>query len=206
MSDKIKALFIFEILGRPKEHIKISLEQLIDRIGENKGVEIVNGKVHEPHLLDKDKNPSDKEIFSTFAEVEMEVDNLSLLFAIILNTLPSNIEILEPSELRLKNFDLTAVLSDLAVKLHKYDEIAKGMAMEKSQMLNIMREMNNKIVELGGESMVRFEDPKKVEDKKEEVGDGGNKSDESKSKKNDEVSLEDMEGVREEDDKNEERD
>lgn len=185
MSDNIRALFIYEILGRPAEHIKITLEQLIDRISENKGIKIIERKVHEPHLLDEEKTKNikiEKEIFSTFAEVEMEIDNLMLIFSIILNTLPSSVEVLKPQELRLKNFDLSNVLGELSLKLHKYDEIAKALLLEKNQMINFIKEMNKKIEELGGETIVKFEDgqDKEKEDKK---GEKLNKKEKDKLKK-----------------------
>ena len=41
MADKnIKAMFIFEILGRPPEHIKKTLGELITKLGELSGIEI----------------------------------------------------------------------------------------------------------------------------------------------------------------------
>ncbi len=165
MSEKIRALLIYEILGRPKDYIKTTLEQLIDRIGENKGIKIIERKVHEPHLIDKDKAKNLKDlntddIFSTFSEVELEIDNLFIVFGLILNSLPSSIEIISPSELRLKNFDLNSVLSELAIKLHKYDEIAKALLLEKNQLINFIKETNKKIEELGGQPIVKFETEK----------------------------------------------
>ena len=164
MVEKIKALFIYEILGRPAEHIRISLEQLLDQIGENKGIEITSRKVHEPRAIEEDKKKKlgvKEDVFSTFAEVEMDIEGIGLLFTLILNTLPSSIEIVEPSEIRMKNFDFSTSLSELASKLHKYDEVAKGMEMEKVQMINIMKDMDEKIRKLGGESPIKFEVPKK---------------------------------------------
>ena len=144
MADKIRALFIYEILGKPPEHIRITLEQLIDRIGENRGINVISRKVHKPHPLNEEKKKNikiEQEIYSTFAEVELIIDNLSLLFAVVLNTLPSNIEILEPGELRLKNFDLSSVLSELAIKLHKYDEVAKALIFEKNYLTKKINEL-----------------------------------------------------------------
>ncbi len=161
MADKIKILIIYEIIGKPAEHIKKSLDELIENIGENPGIKILSKKVHEPHLIEeKDgqgKKMEIKDLYSTFAEVEFEVDNLDLVFMIVLNTLPSNIEILEPNELRLKNFDLSSVLSNLTIKLHKYDEIAKALSMERQQLIKLINGMNEKIKSLGGESMVQVE-------------------------------------------------
>ena len=167
MQEKIRVLVIYEILGRPKEHIKHSLEKLINSIAENKGVKIIERKVHEPHLLDESKKKPitiDEELFSTFAEAEMELDNLMLLFSLVLNTLPSNISILTPQELRLNNFDLSSVMSDLTIKLHKYDEVSKALLIEKNQLVNLAEQMDEEIKRLGGVSPVRIE--KEVEEEK----------------------------------------
>ena len=186
MPDKIKALLIYEILGRPAEHIKKSLEDLINKIGENPGIEIIKNKIHEPHLLEeKDRKTleTDEQIFSTFAEVELDIDNLNLVYTLIINTLPSSIEIMEPSQLNIKNFDLSSALSELTIKLHKFDEIAKALAMDKGQLLNVIKEMNKKITELGGESMVKFETEDEV-DVKEEGKEKEGKEKEEKENKN----------------------
>tara|TARA_Y100000034_G_scaffold100845_2_gene124689 strand:- start:4992 stop:5699 length:708 start_codon:yes stop_codon:yes gene_type:complete len=216
MAEKIKALFIYEILGRPAEHIRISLEQLLDQIGENKGIEIINRKVHPPAVIDEEKKKQvgvSEDIFTTFAEVEMEIDGLNLLYTLVMNTLPSSIEITEPTELRIKSFDLSNSLSELAAKLHRYDEVAKGIEMEKVQMVNLMKEMDGKIRELGGESPVKFEvdggdeeggevkdgvDNGDREGGKVNEGEKGekDKGGDGKEKDNKEVSLEDMEGVK----------
>ena len=172
MNEKIKIIVIYEILGRPAEHIKISLEQLIDLIGENPGIKIVQRKVHEPHLIDKEKAkhlPLEEELYSTFAEVDIELDNLLLLFALVMNTLPSNIEVVEPEEFRLKNFDLSSLVSDLTIKLHKYDEITKTLMLEKNQFIHLIEEMDKEIKRLGGTSPVGFTTEKKKETATEKI-------------------------------------
>jgi len=172
MAEKIRALVIYEILGRPADHIKISLEQLLDHIGENKGITITNRKVHEPRVIEEEKKKKmgiTQDVYSTFAEVEFTIDGLELLFTLLVNTLPSTIEIIEPSELRVKNFDLGGMLSQLVIKLHRYDEVAKALQMEKVQLINLAKEMDKKIRDLGGESPVRFDGPDEksnVEEKK----------------------------------------
>ncbi len=128
MADKkIKTVFFFEMLGKPPEYIKETLGEYVKNL-ETEGVKIISKKIHEPKLLEKDP---DKELYSTFAEVAMEMDNLNLLFGISFRMLPSHVEILEPVDCNIKNFDLSAILSDLAIKLHKYDEIAKILTMER---------------------------------------------------------------------------
>jgi hypothetical protein len=144
---KIKALFIFEVMGRPPEHLKKSLEEYIKKLGENKGVNVIRKEVHEPKPLEKQGAEG---LFTTFAEVEVIVDNLNLIFEITLNMLPAHAEIIEPEDIRLKNFDLSGVISNLSIKLHRYDEIAKAVTMEKNILITRLQEMQERINNLEG--------------------------------------------------------
>ena len=122
MPEKVKALFIFEIMGRPPEHIKKSLEELIDKLGKQKGIKIIRKEIHEPKKLEENKNAKvimGEDFFTAFAEVELITDNIDLVYAIVLNMLPAHIEIIEPSEYKFSNFELSSMLTDLAVKIHK---------------------------------------------------------------------------------------
>ncbi|MBS3075940.1 hypothetical protein J4429_05805 [Candidatus Pacearchaeota archaeon] len=156
-NNKIKARFIFEILGKPAEHIKNTLDEFINKLGENKNLEITSKKVHEPKPME-DKNAQD--LFTTFAEVEIAADNLNTIFAIVLNMLPAHVEITEPEDIKLNNFDLSFVLSDLSVKLHKYDEIAKISLLERNKLLGIIKELEQKVRDL--ERKKSNEDIKKI--------------------------------------------
>ncbi len=152
MPNKIRAFFIFEMLGRPAEHLKESLNKLIDQLGKQKGIEIVKKEVHEPKKLDeKDKNGkviTGENLFTSFCEIEILANNLNLIFAIIFNMLPSHVEIIEPEEYRFKNFELSSLLTDLTVKLHKYDEIAKVLMFERKNLLDKLSETEERVTEL----------------------------------------------------------
>ena len=144
---KIKALFIFEVMGRPPEHLKKALEKYVDKLGENKGVEISKKNIHEPKPVEKEGAEG---LFTTFAEVEVIVDNVNIIFDITLNMLPAHAEIIEPEDLVLKNFDLSGIISNLSIKLHKYDEIAKTITMERNILVKRLQEMQEKINNLEG--------------------------------------------------------
>jgi hypothetical protein len=138
---KIKAMFIFEMLGRPPDYLKSSMEEFIVKIGGIKGVEIISKKIHEPKPIEKE---GVKDLFTNFAEIEVTVDSLLLVFDITINMLPSHVEIIEPSELELRNFDLGSVLSNLTAKLHRYDEVAKTLILERNQLVNRLKEIEEK--------------------------------------------------------------
>lgn len=160
---EIRALFIFEIMGRPPEHLKSTLDGLIDKLGEQKGIKVIRKEVHEPKIAEKD-GVKNENFFTTFAEVELIADNLSLIFDIALNMLPSHVEILSPKELEFKNYDLSSVVSNLCVKIHKYDEIAKISIMEKNALIGQLNQAQEKIDNL--EKGIKGEEEKKTKPKK----------------------------------------
>ena len=141
MTDKITANFVFEILGKPPEHIKETLSQMIDKLEVIKGVKIENKKVHEPKLVEDEKV---KDIYTTFAEVEITSETASGMLAIVFNMFPAHIEIIEPETIGLENFEFSELLNELIVKLHRYDELAKRWAIEKGILLRKMKELEGK--------------------------------------------------------------
>jgi len=153
----IKALFVFEVMGRPPEHLKIALGGYINKLGENKGVKVTRREIHEPKPVEKE---GAEDLFTTFAEVEVVVDDVNLIFEITLNMLPAHVEILEPEDIRLKNFDLSMVASNLSIKLHKYDEVAKTITMERGILMKRLQEMQEKINNLEGN--IKKEKPNKA--------------------------------------------
>ena len=162
MADKIRTKFIFEILGRPPEHIKITPNQFIDKLEEVPEVKVEERVVHEPKLIEEGKGTG---LYSTFAEVELTTDTLAIVVDIVLQMLPSHVEILEPAEIKFKNFELSSLLSSLAIKIHKYDELAKVSIMDRNSLVKQLEEMKAKIEELekGGK---KKKVAKKVEKKK----------------------------------------
>ena len=56
---------VIEIVGAPKEHVEDTLRLVLKKLRDEKGVDVLGGKVHEP----KPQGP----FFSTFAELEILV-------------------------------------------------------------------------------------------------------------------------------------
>jgi hypothetical protein len=142
MERKIRALFIFEILGKPPEHIKETMGELIDKLGELPGIEIDKKEIHEPKPF---KEKDAKDLFTTFSEVEILSDNIENIIAVMFHAMPSHVEIIEPEELILKNFNISSMLTSLITKLHRYDEIAKAIVLERNVLANRLKEMQEKI-------------------------------------------------------------
>lgn len=173
MPDKIRALFIFEIMGKPPEHIVETLEKLIDQLSKNKGLEIKNKTIHKPKEIERQdesggrkegkdqiQQPEKTSFFTTFAEVEVETEEIRLILAITLNMLPAHVEILKPENFHLKNTELSSLLTELTVKIHKYDEIAKSILIERNTILNKLKDSEERCKELEKEIMDKTEKDK----------------------------------------------
>ena len=83
MDKKIQAIITFEMMGRPPEHLIDTMKQLIEVIGQEKGIKIIKKEVHECKKIDnKDKDGvviAQGELYSTFAEVEAEFESIMQL-------------------------------------------------------------------------------------------------------------------------------
>ena len=69
-NENIRALMILEIIGRPAEHIITSLNEIIEQIKTEKGVKVIQREVKPAVEMKEEKN-----IYTTFAEVEVEVEH-----------------------------------------------------------------------------------------------------------------------------------
>lgn len=125
--NSIKAIMILEILGRPPEHLKTTLEDIVNKINNEKEVEVTNKKIHEPTQAKDNKN-----FYTTFAEVEVEVKTISLLASLMFKYMPANVEVVEPETIALTNNGWSEILSEITRKLHGYDEIARMLQNEKN--------------------------------------------------------------------------
>jgi hypothetical protein len=132
--EKINAVLIIEILGKPASYVKETLNDIVGKLGKEKDVKIAWKKIAEPKPLEEDAN-----IFTSFAEVEIET-SLQELMLIVFGYMPSHIEIIHPDELKIKNSDLNMFFNELVRKLHQYDELARTMMIEKQILANQLKQ------------------------------------------------------------------
>lgn len=131
---KITAMMVIEILGRPKEHIVEALEKIIDQIKEEKSVTVEESKIHEPKEV-KDQ----KDLFTTFAEVEVQVESPLNLAMLMFKYMPAHMEIISPEKISMSNNGYGDILNELTRRLHGYDEIARVLQAEKQILENQLR-------------------------------------------------------------------
>jgi hypothetical protein len=157
MAQKIRAIMIIEIAGRPANHVKDSLKAHTAQIRSIKDICVENENISEPKLIEmENKNPEkpavSQEFYSCFSEIEFTTNSFQKLTDIVFDFMPSSIEILEPSELDFNLADATTYLNTLAGRLHKYDEIAKVSQLQVQQLaqrMQMMQQLSQRDKELG---------------------------------------------------------
>ena len=132
----INAIIILEVLGRPPEHLVETLEKLIKDMDNEKGVKVVSKKINEPKELEKQKG-----FYTTFAEVEVETEEIFDLTLLMFKYMPAHIEIISPELIALTNNGWGTILNEIVIRLHQYDEIARVVQVEKQVLENKLREL-----------------------------------------------------------------
>ena len=122
----IQAIFIIEVAGRPPEHLTQTLEGIVEKIKEEKKVKVMNKKINKPALMKNQEN-----FYTSFAEIELDVEDTSTLVSLVFRYMPAHIEIVYPENIKLTNDGFSVVLNELTRRLHGYDEIARVIQMEK---------------------------------------------------------------------------
>ena len=136
--EKINAIIILEVMGRPANYVKKSLSEIAESINKEKGIKIIKKKINSSKKIEKS-------LFLSFAEIELEAENITSLSRIIFLYMPSHIDIIKPQELRISNYDLNPMFNEIIRKLHEYDSVAKAMLFEKSIILKQLEEKGIKI-------------------------------------------------------------
>ena len=133
---KLKAALILEMLGRPEAHVKEALQTIVLKLGSEKGITILEKTLHDTRPLEEAPN-----MFTTFAEVLVELDGLENYFSILFSYMPANIELIEPENITLPNAGLNELANKLLSRLHEYDAIVKKSTTERDILLKKLQEV-----------------------------------------------------------------
>lgn len=116
MNIRVKA--IVEIVGAPKDHVDLTLKNMVGRIDS-----LEKSKIIEQEIFPAEEK---EELFSAFAELEIEFQNLTSVYSFCFNFLPSSIDIIEPEKLSVEAGEFNGSLNDLLATLHNMDMLLKN--------------------------------------------------------------------------------
>jgi len=127
--DKIQVSLILEILGRPPDNVKEALRTVVTKIDAEKGVKIIKKTYHEP------KPVENSNLFTAFADLDLELESVSHYFMLIFTYFPSHIEITYPEKPTLSNADINELGQAILQRLHQYDALMKNNTIEREDLL-----------------------------------------------------------------------
>ncbi len=147
---KISALMILEIIGKPAKYLVETLDNLIKQMGNEPGIIIKNKNIKEPKKMEESsgianqtkegvKIAEQNDFYVSFAELEVETESLINLALLMFKYMPAHIEILSPSNFAISNYDLKDLLNELIRRLHGYDEVARVLQVEKAILESKLR-------------------------------------------------------------------
>ncbi len=126
----IQCRIVLEIVGKPKEHVEKTMKGVIEKVKKEKDM-----KVLDAHIADVKKRETGakeegmiKEMWATFAEVEIIFKDLIKITYFCFEYMPASIEILEPQSLKLKAIGLSEYFNDLQLRLHQVTMVAKQLS------------------------------------------------------------------------------
>lgn len=125
---KLEASLILEILGRPKENVITALQMVVENLEKEKGVKVVKKTLHEPLPVEN------SDLFTSFAEIDVELDSIMAYLSVIFGHMPSNIQIMHPEKITLDNIELNELGNALVQRLYKYDALTKGIVAERDML------------------------------------------------------------------------
>jgi hypothetical protein len=140
---------LMEVLGKPKEHVKESLEKYVTQLKSSDKYTVLNEE-----YADIEKR-EDSDLWAIFVELEIKTTAFEDLISFCFEYMPSSIEILSPAEFKLADQDVSHLLSNLQGRLHQIDMVAKQLKMENDILRKNASDLvkNNLLVLLAKNSM-----------------------------------------------------
>lgn len=130
----IRGIVTFEVAGKPQEHVVKSLEAYLDNIKKDHKIRIISEDREEP-IAHEDG------MFSTFAELDMLVENLETFTWLCVNFSPASIEIIEPENVEVEAREMTNWLNDLLSKIHEIGHDYRGQKQTREQLVVAMNQL-----------------------------------------------------------------
>jgi len=146
---------IVEMAGRPAAHLTESLENHVGILNKVKDIEVHSIKVSEPREIERKDVAKSDEMFTAFAECDIEAETFARLSETMFDFMPSSVEVIEPSKITMDCNESTNLLNNISGRMHRYDEIAK-IAGARLQQMGAQLQAAQKILIAKDEEIVKL--------------------------------------------------
>lgn len=118
-TQNVTARIIIEMLGTPKAHVEKTLRDYVAALREDKNIVVLA-----EHMAEAEER---ERLFSAFVELDLRFPGVDKLMDFCFESMPSSVEILEPTTLVFDSKPLTDLLNDLQTRLHQVDMAIKQL-------------------------------------------------------------------------------
>lgn len=113
---------LVEIAGFPEDHVNNIMDQIIEKLEKENGIRIIKKNIGKAKEVNK--------MFSSFTELELDIDNFQTLMDFCFNFTPTSIEIQDIKELKINTKEITNSINDLLGKLHQFSHLITNLHAE----------------------------------------------------------------------------
>ncbi|MFP4522996.1 MAG: hypothetical protein ACOCQQ_00090 [Candidatus Nanoarchaeia archaeon] len=128
----LRVRILFEIIGKPKEHVEKTMKAYLDKIATEQDITILEQEVEPVDEIEKG-------MFSVIGEMEVLVPTVDKLTWLAINFSPASIELIEPEKITLQQKEISNWVNDFLAKLHEIGIMQKSM---QSQQEGLVRNFN----------------------------------------------------------------
>jgi hypothetical protein len=132
----LTAILMLEIIGRPAEHLTETLNDIVTKMDAEPRVTIKEKKIAEPKEVEEQKD-----FFSSFAEIEVEVEGILDLVVLCFKYMPAHVEVVNPELIAVTNNSWSDILSEIVRKLHGYEEVTRVLQNERNILESKLKEV-----------------------------------------------------------------
>lgn len=130
---KIVAKVIIEIAGFPEDHVKKTMDMVMEKLKAESKIRVIKEFVAEVEKI--------KEMWSTFADMELEFEDMDSINNFCFDYMPSSIEIMNSEKLHIDANEISNLLNDLLARLHNFTMFLKNLQAEN---INLKKELEKK--------------------------------------------------------------
>ncbi|MFB6245356.1 MAG: hypothetical protein ABEJ03_03330 [Candidatus Nanohaloarchaea archaeon] len=121
----IKAWMVFEAVGPREQDVKDSLEEHLNLMSEDEGLEIIEKEFDDISEM-KDPHPGLEKGFSQVCESRIEIENLTTLMQTVINYGPTYVQVEEPENLEIPLKDLQGSVQNVVEMMQQYASSGAG--------------------------------------------------------------------------------
>ncbi len=121
----VKLWMVFEALAPDREGLEESMDDHLEKLESEKGVEVVESEMDEVSKV-QDPHPSLEEGFSQVCEVRTEIDSFSKAVELVINYGPTYVQLEGPDNYDMGLAEGQETLQNVANTMHQYAQMGAG--------------------------------------------------------------------------------